>query len=123
MKNLKQLFNETFVMSELMANKDKIETEDIINDYPEGITITDFEKVEMDNGEKQDEFYVFLFKENKEVFAFGGFMINKFFDSMCEEYGGEEKANEILKEYGGIKIVFESSKTKKNQPITTITLA
>lgn len=115
---LQQLFNDTFSMSELMNDREKIETEDIISDYPDGITITEFEKVSMND----DEFYVYTFKEDKEKFAFGGFMINKFFDNVVEKYGDEEKANKALSVYGGIKIVFESKKTKKGQPITNIRL-
>lgn len=116
---LEQLFLETNAMSELMADREKIATEDIISKYPKGITINKFDKVTVN----EDTFYVFTFDEDESVFAFSGFVISKFFDSLVTKYGNINNANDALYDNDGIKVIFESSKTKKNQPITTVKLA
>lgn len=116
---IEQLFLETNAMSELMTDKEKINTEDIINNYPDGITIKAFDKVTVGD----DTFYVFTFNEDKDVFAFSGFVIAKFFDALVAKYGSISDANDALYDNGGIKVILESSRTKKNQPITTVRLA
>lgn len=116
---IEQLFLETNAMSELMTDREKIATEDIISRYPEGITINKFDKVTVND----DTFYVFTFKEDESVFAFSGFVIAKFFDTLVAKYGDLYNANDVLYDNGGIKVILESSKTKKNQPITTVRLA
>lgn len=124
LNEIEQLFVEQNEMSVLMVDREKIETKDIIEKFPKGITITHFNKViiEKEDGDK-DEFYVFLFAENDEVFAFSGYVLNKFFDRLVERYGSEEVANNELYDVGGIKVVLENSTTKKKQPITTVKLA
>jgi len=122
MKNrneIESLFLETTAMSELMTDRDKISTEDIIDNYPNGITITRFDKVTVN----EDTFYVFHFAEDDNVFAFSGLVIAKFFDALVNKYGDLESANDALYDAGGIKVILESSRTKKNQPITTVKLA
>ena len=122
MKNrneIEELFLETNSMSPLMDDRDKISTEDIIGTYSKGITIDRFDKVTVG----EDEFYVFTFKENEDVFAFSGYVLAKFFDALVSKYEDIENANEALENNGGIKVILESSKTKKNQPITTVKLA
>lgn len=116
---LEQLFLETNAMSELMSDREKISTEDIISRYPDGITINKFDKVSVN----EDTFYVFTFEEDESVFAFSGFVIAKFFDAVVAKYGDIYNANDALYDNGGIKVILESSKTKKNQPITTVKLA
>ena len=116
---LEQLFLETNAMSELMTDREKIATEDIISRYPDGITINKFDKVSVND----DTFYVFTFEEDETVFAFSGFVIAKFFDALVAKYGNTDNANDALYDNGGIKVILESSKTKKNQPITVVKLA
>ena len=116
---LEQLFLEVNAMSELMSDREKIATEDIISRYPDGITITQFDRVTVN----EDTFYVFIFAEDESVFAFSGFVIAKFFDALVAKYGDINNANDTLYDNGGIKVIFESSRTKKNQPITTVKLA
>ena len=124
LNEIEQLFVEQNEMSTLMVDREKIETKDIIEKYPDGITITCFDKVFIEKeDEDNDEFYVFLFAEDDNVFAFSGFVLKKFFDKLVERFGSEDAANDALFEVGGIKVVLESSTTKKKQPITTVKLA
>lgn len=124
LNEIEQLFVEQNEMSELMVDREKIETKDIIEEFPKGITITRFNKVLIEKeDEENDEFYVFLFAENDEVFAFSGYVLKKFFDKLIERYGSEDAANDALNNVGGIKVVLESSTTKKKQPITIVKLA
>ena len=124
LNEIEQLFVEQNEMSELMVDREKIETKDIIEEFPDGITITRFNKVLIEKeDEDADELYVLLFAEKYDVFAFSGFVLKKFFDKLVERYGNEDAANDALNDVGGIKVVLESSTTKKKQPITTVKLA
>lgn len=108
-------------LSELMEDRHKIETEDIIKYYPDGITIISADPITLIN-EKGEEssFWVYIFGEDYNKFAFSGFVLNKIFDDILEQCGGDlDEMNEELKK-GELRVKLSTGKTKSKQQITNV---
>lgn len=116
-KDLRKSAQKAVVLSELMNDKEKISTEDIIKYYPEGITINDCDPIMLDG----DEFYVYSIKEKEGVFAFSGFVLTKMFNNMLSACEGDlEVLKKCLREEG-LKVKLGTKKTKDNKKdITTV---
>lgn len=108
-------------LSELMEDREKIETEDIIKYYPDGITIIGADPITLTN-EKGEEssFWVYIFAEDDNKFAFSGFVLNKIFDNVLEQCGDDlDEMNEEL-EKGDLRVKLSTGKTKSKQQITNV---
>ena len=104
-----------------MENRDKIETEQIVSDYPDGIHIDEIEKISMQKEEGVEIFWAFHFTEEPDCFAFAGMVLGKIFDKFLEQYEGEidELAADLKEEPFGV--ILESGKTKDGKRnITTV---
>lgn len=109
------LAREATTLSPLMENREKTTVDDIIRDYPEGITITEFDIIST----SLDTFPVFTFAEDDEKFCFGGTILHNIFDKFIEKFEGDIKAaSNALKAAGGVKMGFSKSRTKNGNNIT-----
>ena len=108
-------------LSELMEDREKIETEDIIKYYPDGITIIGADPITLTN-EKGEEssFWVYIFEEDDSKFAFSGFVLNKIFANILKQCGGDlDEMNEELKK-GELRVKLSTGNTKSKQQITNV---
>lgn len=118
MKDLKKLAQQYTSLSELMQNREKIDTEDIIKYYKQGITI---DAVELNVSNGTDEFMVYTFKEDNKKFAFGGKILQNIFENIIKnDYEGDigEFSHDLASQ--GLKVRLDSSKTKKGLQVTTV---
>lgn len=116
-RDLKKLAKAQLTLSELMIGRSKIDTEDIIKYYPNGITVNNFENdIETENGTT----IVYTFKEDDTKFAFGGKVIQNLFEGLIEDYEGDisELKDDVKSQ--GLKIKLKSGKTKKGLQVTTV---
>lgn len=118
--NIKGIAKEAITFSELMNGREKIETEQIIKYYTNGITITAIDPVVvMEDGEEK-EFYVFLMEEEPKKFAFSGYVLKKIFDRLLTEARGDLGAlNAELKRTKDLKVKLSTSKTKDGKRMVT----
>lgn len=116
-RDLKKLAKSQLTLCELMTDREKIDTEDIIKYHPNGITLREFEhNIETENGTT----VVYIFDEEPDKFAFGGKVIQNLIDGLIEDYEGDiSELREDMKKQG-LKIKLSSSKTKKGLPVTTV---
>lgn len=104
-------------LSRLMEGREKIKTEDIIKKYPNGVTLTEFDLVTIDD----NTFPVFAFAENDKECFFGGHVLTKIATGWVKACDGDvETASDNLKSCGGIRVQFELSRTNKNNNITLV---
>lgn len=104
-------------LSRLMEGREKIKTEDIIKKYPNGVTLTEFDLVTIDDS----TFPVFTFAENDKECFFGGHVLTKIAIGWVKACDGDvETASDNLKSCGGIRVQFELSRTNKNNNITLV---
>lgn len=124
MKSFKKIAQQATTLCDLMEDREKIETEDIIKNYGT-ITLEDFVWAEMG----ENSCWVYTFLEDREHFAFAGVSIKSILDKLLEEYDGDYQAlraaytDETLKKDGDvIKLKLEYGKTKAGQRFTKATV-
>lgn len=99
-----------------MEDREKINIEDIITDYPEGIRITGVGIITVDN----EDVAVFNFEEEPKSFFFGGKVLTDMAKDWISDIGDgdQAKTNEELKKDGGCVLKLSRKKNKKGQTYT-----
>lgn len=106
-------------LSRVMEGREKVKTDYIIENYPDGVTLTEFDIVTV-NG---DTFPVFAFAENNELCFFGGAVLTNIANEWAAAMSGDiEAASNELKAMGGVKVKLANGKTKKGNSLTTVTV-
>lgn len=104
-------------LSPIMAGKEKIQMDELIDKYPEGVTVTGFDIINTNT----DTFPVFVFKEDDSKFAFGGTILHNILDDFVAYYDGDiEKTSNELANSGGVKLKFYKSRTKTGNNVTLV---
>lgn len=112
MKNFRDLARKATTLSELMENREKIQTSDVIKKFPNGITINAVDMIKTSDA----TYPVFTFSEDSKVFYCGGIILTKIVNTWLEEYDGDlcplDSLNNDLAECGGVKVKLKESKTR-----------
>lgn len=114
---------EQTVFSPVFENREKTTTQDIIDKYPDGVTLVEFDIVSMyDERSKQDKpVPVFAIKEDDGVAFFGGVVLCKMAQAWAAAYDGDiAAASSELKATGGVKVKLTNSKTKNHQDVVSV---
>ena len=114
MGNFKNKAVAATTISELMENRTKISTDEVISKYPEGITITAFDWMKGENG----QYPVAIFKENDHECFFGGAALTSICEDWMDGYEDTKSCSDDLAAEGGVKLKFTKSKTKNNRTFT-----
>lgn len=113
-------------LSEIMENREtKMEIPEIIKQFPDGITLTEFDYVTVFDQKKGCDvtFPVFAFSECPTAFFFGGCVLDKIAREWAGSCGGDiHAASDELLKCGGVKIRMEQGKTKSGNSVTTVTV-
>lgn len=112
--NLKELAIKELTLSPLMADREKVETEDIIG---KTLTIIGIDMVTTRNRrDNEDKTYpVCVFEELPDKFYFGGFLLKKLAQIWANEFDGDfEELSAYLAETGGVKIRFKGKAKNGN---------
>ena len=119
MFNFRESAMNSTLLSTLQNNREKITTEDLIERFPDGITVNAF-----DFATVQDKtFAIVTFSEDDGMYYNGGTVLTKMCLAWAAGFDGDpESASIALGKSGGVKLKFASSKTKSNNNVTTITV-
>lgn len=104
---------ESSTLSPLMKDRDKLSIDDLINTYPDGVTVIGFDFVSLDD---ETEYFIFIFSEDKTKFFSGGTVLNNIaadWIGLYPENTDIEEINRDLEDEGGVKIKIEKGKTRK----------
>ena len=109
-------------LSPIIEGKTKISVADIVSQYPDGITVTDFDIVSgTDQNGEAITYPVFTFAEDTSRFGFGGKVMRSIVDNWVHAFDGDiEATSKALAANGGVKLRFSLGKTKNGRPITLI---
>lgn len=119
--NIKKMAQKAVVLAEIFEGKEKIDTDTIIQNYPNGIHINNIEFITMMGEKGEEQFWAYTFDENPNVFAFSGYVLAKIFNDLLAACDGDyEELYESFRANGGLSVRLSASRTKKNQPITKI---
>lgn len=124
--DFKKIALDATTMSEIMNGRDKMDTEELIKKYPEGITIDFIDNVNMQQEDGEGNVWIFVTEEQPNKFTFAGFVLAKIFNNILAEFEGDyaemiETYNSALKE-DKLRVKLERAKTKSKREITKVTV-
>lgn len=124
--DFKKIALDATTMSELMNGRDKMDTEELIKKYPEGVTIDFIDNVNMQQEDGEENVWIFVTEEQPDKFTFAGFVLAKIFNNILSEFEGDyaemiETYNSALKE-DKLRVKLERAKTKTKREITKVTV-
>lgn len=125
--NFKKVAQENTLLSAIMVDRDKLETEDILG---QELTIMAFDfapkfdqqgkpVVDEATGEA-DTFGVVVFSEYPDKYYCVGAVFTKVCHAWAAGFDSPEEASEALSAEGGVKVRFTASKTKKGNNLTAV---
>ena len=128
MFDFKQAAQKETALSRIMVGRKKLETEEIIN---KELTIVGFDfapkfdeygkRIVDDSTGEQDEFGVVVFKEYPDAYYSVGTVFTKVCKAWASEFGGDAiSASEELSKYGGVRVRFSPSRTKRGNNLTAV---
>lgn len=110
MKNFRDLARKATTLSELMVNREKIQTSEVIKNFPDGITLN---AVDIIRTSGVMTYPVFTFVEDSSRFYCGGVVLSKIVVTWLDEYNGDlGLLNHDLAESGGVKVKLTEGKTR-----------
>lgn len=119
--NFREIALNATSLSELMNGRTKLDTKDIVTQFPEGITITGVDLVEYEKDGKNIVYPVIIFKENENAFYMGGLILKKIVEAWAKQTNGDYKElSRLLVESGGVKIKLSEGKSKTGNNITNV---
>lgn len=108
----------TLSLSELMAGREQLKTEELIG---ETLTIIAFDFATITDKGETKTFPVVLFKERPGYYYNGGTLLQKLCIAWAEMFNGDfEVASDELEKSGGVEIRFRSTKTKSGNNLTSV---
>lgn len=124
--DFKKIALDATTMSELMNERDKMDTEELIKKYPNGVTIDFIDNVNMQQEDGEENVWIFVTEEQPNKFTFAGFVLAKIFNNILNEFEGDyaemiETYNSALKE-DKLRVKLERAKTKSKREITKVTV-
>lgn len=124
--DFKKIALDATTMSELMNGRDKMDTEELIKKYPNGVTIDFIDNVNMQQEDGEENVWIFVTEEQPNKFTFAGFVLAKIFNNILDEFKGDyaemiETYNSALKE-DKLRVKLERAKTKSKREITKVTV-
>lgn len=122
--DFKKIALDATTMSEIMNRRDKMDTEELIKKYPEGVTIDFIDNVNMQQEDGEENVWIFVTEEQPNKFTFAGFVLAKIFNNILAEFEGDyaemiETYNSALKE-DKLRVKLERAKTKAKREITKV---
>lgn len=122
--DFKKIALDATTMSELMNGRDKMDTEELIKKYPNGVTIDFIDNVNMQQEDGEENVWIFVTEEQPNKFTFAGFVLAKIFNNILSEFEGDyvemiETYNSALKE-DKLRVKLERAKTKTKREITKV---
>lgn len=124
--DFKKIALDATTMSELMNGRDKMDTEELIKNYPNGVTIDFIDNVNIQQEDYEENVWVFVTEEQPNKFTFAGFVLAKIFNNILDEFKSDyaemiETYNSALKE-DKLRVKLERAKTKSKREITKVTV-
>ena len=106
----------------LMAGREQLKTEDLLG-MDTTVIAFDFAQATNEKGET-NLFAVVVFKEDERYYYNGGKVLTNLCQAWAQAFDGDiEEASRCLREYGGVKLKFEVTRTKKGNTLTSVKLA
>ena len=118
MANFRDIAISTMSLSELMAGREQVKTDEIVG---KELTIVAFDFATITDHGEEKTFPVILFKELPDRYYNGGALLSKLCTAWAAECDGDiSAASTALEDEGGVKVRFRATKTKSGNNLTTM---
>ena len=105
--------------SRVMEGRTKLKTDKVIEDYPNGVTVDEFDMLHNSKGEE----YVVMHIKDTDFYFNGGALALQIAQGWVDDYDGDAiKASDDLKQDGGVTFILGKKPTKNGNTITTYTI-
>lgn len=117
-----ELARKATTLSALMEGRNKISTKDIIEQYPDGVTVIGFDVVStLDNNGDINTYPIIEFAEDTTKFFYGGKAMNDITTSWLAHFEGDiDACSNALKATGGVKVKFTNARTRTGRNFTRV---
>ena len=118
MSNFRDVAVKTLSLSELMAGREQLKTEELIG---QTVTVIAFDFANITDKGETKTFPVLVFKEYPAHYYNGGFLLQKLCIAWASMYGGDpDAASAELEASGGVTLKFRNTKTKTGNNLTSV---
>lgn len=118
--NFRQSAIKAVTLAKIMEDREKVDTDELIENYPDGFVIDEIEYVTMQKGDKVDQFWAFHIRGTN-TFAFAGFVLAKIFEGWLKEFEGDYEAlYEAFNGSDGIVVRLSAGKTQAGRDVTLV---
>lgn len=119
MADFRNMAKRQTTLSEVMTDRDKISTYDLIAKYPDGVTIVAFDYIK--SKKSISKYPVFNIAEDATVFCNGGTILDHIFHDFVEAMDGDVKAaSDELRRQGGLRVKLSKGETKSGDELTIV---
>lgn len=119
MADFRNMAKRQTTLSEVMTDRNKITTEEVIEKYPEGITIVAFDYIQ--SKKSKGKYPVFNYAEDPTVFCNGGTVLDRIFSDFVAAMDGDVKAaSDELRRQGGLQVRLSKGETKSGDELTLV---
>lgn len=119
MADFRNMAKRQTTLSEVMVDREKISTDDLIAKYPDGVTIVAFDYIR--SKKSKGKYPVFNIAEDATVFCNGGTVLDHIFHDFVEAMDGDVKAaSDELRRQGGLQVILYKGKTKSGDKLTLV---
>lgn len=106
--------------SSVLQDREKIETEALIAKYPDGVSITDFDFLDSQDGGR---YVVCTFEENPGLYFNGGKILTELFENIVSQFEDLDQAREAYQKSPDdetIKVKLSHARSKKGNRYTKV---
>ena len=119
MQNFKDLAKRQTTLSEVMLDREKVTTEELMEKYPDGVTIIAFDYIT--SRKSKGKYPVFNIAEDATVFCNGGTVLDRIFTDFVNAMDGDVKAaSDELRRQGGLQVKLSKGETKAGDELTLV---
>lgn len=106
-------------LSEVMTDRTKVTTDELIDKYPEGVTIVAFDYVQ--SKKSKGKYPVFNIEEDPTIFCNASTILTRIFDEFVAACDGDvDAASEELRRQGGLEVKLGHGTTKSGDELITV---
>lgn len=119
MADFRSMAKRQTTLSEVMNDREKITTQEVIERYPDGITIVAFDYIQ--SKKSKGKYPVFNFSEDMTVFCNGGTVLDRIFTDFVNAMDGDvAAASNELRRQGGLQVKLSNGKTKAGDGLVMV---
>lgn len=119
MADFRNMAKRQTTLSEVMNDRDKVSTDELIEKYPDGVTINAFDYIT--SKKSKGKYPVFNIAEDPKVFCNGGTILDRIFQDFVNAMDGDvAAASNELRRQGGLKVKLSHGETKNGDDLTVV---